>query len=101
MNSLPKEEARRIIKRHQEKSSAIWLWVLLTIILIVLGWFGLMKSTEWINTHTIEKQRILSMVWKWPLDIKGKEEPQVIEKPLVLEYPEELIDTPIKKYICQ
>ena len=100
MNSLPKEEARRIIKRHQEKSSAIWLWVLLTIILIVLGWFGLMKSTEWINTHTIEKQRILSMVWKWPLDIKSKEEPQVIEKPLILEYPEE-IDTPLEKYICE
>src|SRR3990167_11469573 len=99
MNSLPKEEARRIIKRHQEKSSAIWLWVLLTIILIALGWFGLMKLADFTQAHYIKKNRLFTWDWNWPLSIKEKEEAKVVEKYIEPARPEE-IDTPIKKYAC-
>ncbi len=101
MKELPKEQARQIIKRHQEKTHyATWNWILLTIVLIVLGWFGFMKSINWINTHTIEKQRIFSWDWNWPLEIKEKEEPKVIEKVIEPATPDQ-VDTDVKKYACK
>ena len=76
-----------------------YFYTLLTIIFTIILTVGFFKVASWFDTHTIHKQRILSMTWKLPIEIQ-KREPQIIEKQIVLDYPDE-IDTDLEKYICE
>ena len=76
-----------------------WFYALLLIILFFVSWFAFNRIVDWFDSHQIIKNRIVSMQFKWPISIE-KREPQIIER-AIEPYPEELIDTPIKKYIAE
>ena len=87
------------IPKKKDHSDAGWFYLLLFILLLIAGWLLLMRVIDWSNTHELKKQKLVSVTLRWPLAIV-KKEPQVIEK-RIEPYPEELIDTPIKKYIAE
>ena len=59
-----------------------------------------MKAIDFSNKHEIVKNPIVQATFKWPLEVRVKEEPKVVEKIIEPATPES-IDTPIKKYICE
>src|SRR3990167_7607716 len=87
------------IPKKKDHSDAGWFYLLLFILLLIAGWLLLMRVIDWSNNHELKKQKLVSVTLRWPLAIV-KKEPQVIEK-RIEPYPEELIDTPIKKYIAE
>lgn len=103
MNQLPRKEAKQIIKNHQEseeKGNAIYFWLILVVILFSLGWIGLMKLIDFSQSYEIVKNPIVQATFKWPLEIRVKEEAKVIEKIIEPATPDQ-VDTNIKKYACE
>ena len=84
--------------KPKTKFKPFYLIAVFAIILTILFAIGISKSIDWFNKHEVIKNQIIAVTLKWPITIKARE-PQIIEKPLVLDYPEE-IDTPLEKYIC-
>src|SRR3990167_283396 len=84
--------------KPKTKFKPFYLISVFAIILTILFAIGISKSIDWFNKHEVIKNQIIAVTLKWPITIKARE-PQIIEKPLVLDYPEE-IDTPLEKYIC-
>ena len=86
------------LPKKKEENYRPWLWLLVAIVLFISTIFVFNKTIDWFDRHKIVKNRIVSVTFKWPLTIQ-KREPQIIEK-IIEPYPEDLIDTPVKKYIC-
>jgi len=82
-----------------KKRKPVYLYILILIVLLVLGWVGLMKLFDFTNSHEFHKNKVISMEFKLPITITKKEEPKVVEKIIQPATPEE-VDTPIKKYAC-
>ena len=102
LQQLPKKDTQEVIRRHQkvEKGNAGYFYLLLTIILFTIGWIVLMKVIDFSNKHEIVKNSIVQAQFKWPLEIREKEEAKVVEKMILPEYPLDQVDTPLKTYIC-
>lgn len=67
--------------------------------IVIIGILVITKLiNDWFNKHYLDFNIPVKVAVFSPVEIKIRK-PQVIEKKLVLEYPEE-IDTPIEKYIC-
>lgn len=77
----------------------IWLTLLAIVIFTPAVIMGFLRANDWYSRHYFEPQSPLVFEIRNPLPIKQKEEPKVVEKPLILDYPEE-IDTDLEKYIC-
>lgn len=72
-------------------------FLLVLILLVLIGVVrGVTMVNDWFNTHYFEFRSPIAFAA--PMSIKARE-PQIIEKKVHLEYPEE-IDTPIEQYIC-
>ena len=67
------------------------------LVFILLG-MGIYFVNSWFNTHYFVFSQPVKVAFFAPVEIKVRK-PQVIEKKVILDYPEE-IDTPIEKYIC-
>ena len=59
-----------------------------------------MKAIDFSNKHEIVKNPIVQATFKWPLEIRVKEEAKVIEKIIEPATPDQ-VDTNIKKYACE
>jgi len=83
---------------NKKRSDVKYFWILLTIIFLVIFGFLFYKINKWFNGHYFAFNFPIKIDLLQPIAIKNRE-PQIIEKKLVLEYPEE-IDTPLEQYIC-
>ncbi len=83
---------------NKSKFNFGYLWLLSIIILLALGWFGFMKVIDFNTKYEIKKQRVLSMVWHWPLKVEERQ-PQEIKVTLP-EYKGDITNDPIKIYVC-
>lgn len=73
--------------------------ILATIILLItLVFIGVKLANDWFSTHFFQFNQPIMVALNTPVEIK-KREPQIIEKKILLDYPDE-IKTPIEKYIC-
>src|SRR3990167_10264295 len=89
-----------IQERPQLKYPKLWIFLLALVIfspLILMGW---LKVNSFYKDHFIQTNVPVEVKFRPVFEVKAKEEPKVIEKQMVLEYPDE-IDTPIEKYICE
>ena len=77
-----------------------YLTVMALVIFLPAIWFGFSKFVDWNEKHYFQKQDPITLKVQAPIVVREREEVKVVEKPLVLEYPEE-IDTPLEKYICE
>ena len=62
----------------KKQSSAGWFYALLLIILFFVSWFAFNRIVDWFDTHKIQKNTIISVTFKWPVEIQPRET-QVIE----------------------
>lgn len=83
-----------------KRQNRFWLYVKLIVSLIVIGglFWVFMIVNSWFNTHYFEFNSPVIVNFYQPIVIK-KRIPRVIEKKLILDYPD-AIDTPLKQYIC-
>ena len=76
-----------------------WLLLLVVVILVVPLVVGWLKLNSFYEKHWIQTNNPVNISFKPVFEIRDKEEPKAVEKPLILDYPEE-IDTDLEKYIC-
>lgn len=88
---------RKITPRRKVKTK---LFIVIAIVmLIAICLVGIIRlANDFFDKNYFAFNTPINMKFLSPIEIKQRK-PQIIEKKLILEYPEE-IDTPIEKYIC-
>ncbi|MEK6884030.1 MAG: hypothetical protein AABY22_30650, partial [Nanoarchaeota archaeon] len=80
-----------------KKSTKTIVIIFVSIIVMLFGIAGFIKTNQWFNTHYFEFTAPVEVKLNQPIAIKERK--PIIQK-VVLEYPGG-IDTPIEKYICE
>lgn len=85
--------------KHKVRLIIIGLIIFFTTLLI-----GTYETTKAVNSFFNERylkfNKVISVTLKYPFEIKAREKAKVVEKKIILDYPDE-IDTPIEQYICE
>lgn len=92
----PKEIKK--IEPRKKRSFQKYLIILTIFTAIVATGLSVYAVSKWFDTHKIVFNQPVKVKLVTPVEIQIRK-PQIIEKKLTLDYPDE-IDTPIEKYIC-
>ena len=86
------------MKQLTDHSNRKYLWILLALIFLPLLFIGFVKYENWHKDHYIQTNVPIEVKFKPVFEVMTKEEPKVVEK--AMEIPDVIVDTPLKKFIC-
>ena len=87
------------ITKKSTKHPRLWLFALLLIILFIILIAAFSSFVDWNQKYFFQKQKPVELKVQWPLAVKQREEPKIVEKTITPATLEE-VNTPIKKYAC-
>ena len=83
----------------KKPASKAWNVALVAIVLAIFGFIGLIKATQWYESHTLHFQFPIMARVSAPIQV-WERKPEVIVNTIMPATPEQ-VDTDIKKYACE